>query len=313
MRHEQLAELALDGYPIINSGEPRASRSRSRQMPFAEELEARNAAQGEELNVSKLWAHIPLVAGICFSDIAGKNKLLLLDIAGKSLLYLKELYPASRAINSLFLFIDYFIQRVAGRALFLWIIRIISEMPTTGTNPIKPKELNPEDEVFEAICLDKLNMQITLLLESRARIAAEAQTGDFAQRLASVVAEYRDVFCDSLQQSLSTQRVLSQLNYIQNQEGLLRQLRVIGAETHQNLQMRDILFLSKQKTPLLRTQIERIRGMQMESELDSDWMADRFVSGSTAKVISKTRNALIRFLNDHGIGKVDFKVVLAAC
>ena len=72
---------------------------------------------------------------------------------------------------------------------------------------------------------------------------------------------------------------------------------MIGAETHQNLQMRDILFLSKQKTALLRTQIERIRGMQMESELDSDWMAE-------------TRNALIRFLDDHGIGKVDFKVRL---
>merc|ERR1712154_656464 len=39
----------------------------------------------------------------------------------------------------------------------------------------------------------------------------------------------------------------------------------------------------------------------------SDWMNDKFVVFRTSKCISKTRNALIRFLNDYGIGKVDFK------
>jgi len=97
----------------------------------------------------KLWSHIPLVFGICFADsfwvnngvkfninlgalsnngfaMANavsemitiyteqakhrKNKLLFLDIAGKSLLYLKKSYPSNRSINSLFLFLDYFIE-----------------------------------------------------------------------------------------------------------------------------------------------------------------------------------------------------------
>ena len=39
-----------------------------------------------------------------------KNKLLFLDIAGKSLLYLKKSYPNNKSINSLFLFLDYFIE-----------------------------------------------------------------------------------------------------------------------------------------------------------------------------------------------------------
>merc|ERR1712157_315749 len=39
-----------------------------------------------------------------------KNKLLFLDIAGKSLLYLKKLHPNNKSINSLFLFLDYFIE-----------------------------------------------------------------------------------------------------------------------------------------------------------------------------------------------------------
>merc|ERR1712129_347586 len=96
-----------------------------------------------------MGSYIPLVFGICFSDsfwhnnnvfyniklgalsnngfeLADavsemitiyteqtkhrKNKLLFLDIAGKSLLYLKKLYPQNRSINSLFLFLDYFIE-----------------------------------------------------------------------------------------------------------------------------------------------------------------------------------------------------------
>merc|ERR1712154_70084 len=100
-------------------------------------------------NDSKLWSYIPLVFGICFSDsfwlnngvyyniklgalsnngfaLANaisemitiyteqtkhrKNKLLFLDIAGKSLLYLKKLHPNNKSINSLFLFLDYFIE-----------------------------------------------------------------------------------------------------------------------------------------------------------------------------------------------------------
>jgi len=99
-------------------------------------------------NDSKLWNYIPLVFGICFADsfwqnsvkfninlgalsnngfaMANavsemitiyteqtkhrKNKLLFLDIAGKSLLYLKKSYPNNRSINSLFLFLDYFIE-----------------------------------------------------------------------------------------------------------------------------------------------------------------------------------------------------------
>ena len=100
-------------------------------------------------NDSKLWSYIPLVFGICFSDsfwlnndvyyniklgalsnngftLANaisemitiyteqskhrKNKLLFLDIAGKSLLYLKKQYPNNKSINSLFLFLDYFIE-----------------------------------------------------------------------------------------------------------------------------------------------------------------------------------------------------------
>merc|ERR1712045_502511 len=100
-------------------------------------------------NDSKLWSYIPLVFGICFADsfwlnnnvyyniklgalsnngfaLANaisemitiyteqtkhrKNKLLFLDIAGKSLLYLKKSYPNSKSINSLFLFLDYFIE-----------------------------------------------------------------------------------------------------------------------------------------------------------------------------------------------------------
>merc|ERR1712129_397639 len=99
-------------------------------------------------NDSKLWSYIPLVFGICFADsfwqnsvkfninlgalsnngfaLANavtemipiyteqtkhrKNKLLFLDIAGKSLLYLKRLYPSNKSINSLFLFLDYFIE-----------------------------------------------------------------------------------------------------------------------------------------------------------------------------------------------------------
>merc|ERR1712048_76794 len=100
-------------------------------------------------NDSKLWSYIPLVFGICFADnfwsnnnvyyniklgalsnngfaLANavsemitiyteqtkhrKNKLLFLDIAGKSLLYLKKLHPNNKSINSLFLFLDYFIE-----------------------------------------------------------------------------------------------------------------------------------------------------------------------------------------------------------
>jgi len=100
-------------------------------------------------NDSKLWSYIPLVFGICFSDsfwvnndvhynirlgalsnngfvLANavsemitiyteqskhrKNKLLFLDIAGKSLLYLKKEQTNNRSINSLFLFLDYFIE-----------------------------------------------------------------------------------------------------------------------------------------------------------------------------------------------------------
>eukprot|EP01083_Nonionella_stella_P012642 35803_1 len=100
-------------------------------------------------NDSALWSYIPLVFGICFVDpfwcnnnvyyniklgalsnngfsLAAavkemitiyteqakhrKNKLLFLDIAGKSLLYLKKLHPNNRCINHLFLFLDYFIE-----------------------------------------------------------------------------------------------------------------------------------------------------------------------------------------------------------
>lgn len=97
---------------------------------------------------SKLWAYIPMVFGVSFADsfwTSGcrfninlgalsnngsamanavsemitifteqtkhrKNKLLFLDIAGKSLLYLKKSQPNNRSINSLFLFLDYFIE-----------------------------------------------------------------------------------------------------------------------------------------------------------------------------------------------------------
>lgn len=100
-------------------------------------------------NDGKLWSYIPLVFGICFADnfwhnnnvyyniklgalsnngfsLANavsemitiyteqskhrKNKLLFLDIAGKSLLYLKKMHPNNKSINSLFLFLDYFIE-----------------------------------------------------------------------------------------------------------------------------------------------------------------------------------------------------------
>ena len=87
-------------------------------------------------------------------------------------------------------------------------------------------------------------------------------------------------------------------------------------ETHENLQMRDILFLSKQHVNILRMQIEKIGASIAELQhkegmigIDdgSDWMKDKFTINTTAKGISKVRNALIRFLNDYGIGKVDFK------
>ena len=47
---------------------------------------------------------------LCLQTKHRKNKLLFLDIAGKSLLYLKRLYPSNKSINSLFLFLDYFIE-----------------------------------------------------------------------------------------------------------------------------------------------------------------------------------------------------------
>ena len=99
-------------------------------------------------------------------------------------------------------------------------------------------------------------------------------------------------------------------------ESVLKELRVIAVETHENLQMRDILFLSKGHCAILRLQIEKIKASVAELQhkegmngIDdgSDWMKDKFTINTTARGISKIRNALIRFLNDYGIGKVDFK------
>ena len=132
-RNESISDLALD-CGIVND--------------FTDNV-MRNVYYQLANNDSKLWSYIPLVFGICFSDsfwlnnnvyynirlgalsnngftLANaisemitiyteqskhrKNKLLFLDIAGKSLLYLKKLYPSNKSINSLFLFLDYFIE-----------------------------------------------------------------------------------------------------------------------------------------------------------------------------------------------------------
>eukprot|EP01084_Bolivina_argentea_P060228 110052_1 len=144
--------------------------------------------------------------------------------------------------------------------------------------------------------------------------------------LNKIVLEYKNIFCNNLQEALSTHNVLSSLNYIQNKETILSELRIIFIETHENLQMRDILYLSKKNINILRLQLEKIM-IQINSininnisggtgdgnnningiNDGSDWMNDKFVTQKTNKCISKTRNALIRFLNDYGIGKVDFK------
>jgi len=159
--------------------------------------------------------------------------------------------------------------------------------------------------------------QITLLHEARGRIRKNKEIHeDLNGILEKVVTEYEDTFCNDLEDALSTHNVLSALNYIQNKESVLKELRVIAVETHENLQMRDILFLSKQHVHILRMQIEKIKSSIAELQdkegmigIDegSDWMKDKFTINTTAKGISKIRNALIRFLNDYGIGKVDFK------
>jgi len=130
---ESISDLALDA-GVVNDFTDNVMRNVYYQLANAD---------------SALWSYIPLVAGICFSDAFWlnnnvyyniklgalsnngfaladavsemitiyteqtkhrKNKLLFLDIAGKSLLYLKKLYPQNRSINSLFLFLDYFIE-----------------------------------------------------------------------------------------------------------------------------------------------------------------------------------------------------------
>jgi len=206
------------------------------------------------------------------------------------------------------------------------------------------------DDEFRSPLINLNTQQITLVHETRHRIRNDASVYDnLAQVLSNVVAEYRNEFCNNLREALSTHNVLSSLNYIQNKESILKELRIIAVETHENLQMRDILLLSKRNIDMLRPQIEKISASLTEvaaaaasqSEHDeeqqqpqqqqqtetgggpqggtsgmhtfhgmqdgSDWMNDKFVVLRTSKCISKIRNALIRFLNDYGIGRVDFK------
>ena len=182
------------------------------------------------------------------------------------------------------------------------------------------------DDEFISPLINLNTQQITLLHEARSRIRETDEIyNDMDNILNKVVNEYRNEFCNNLEEALSTHNVLSSLNYIQNKETILKELRVIAIETHENLQMRDILYLSKRSMNILRLQIEKITNTVNEMVMNnnnnnnnpnqqinaiqdgSDWMNDKFVVFRTSKCISKSRNALIRFLNDYGIGKVDFK------
>eukprot|EP01084_Bolivina_argentea_P276827 472432_1 len=148
--------------------------------------------------------------------------------------------------------------------------------------------------------------QYMLLNEGRSHLAKEnINVRNVDEILRKVADEYVNNFFNN-SFLLSTQNVIFQTQ--------LKKMRKIAAETHANLQIKDILKLAKSNINVLLTRLTMIRSTVNTNMSntpividDSDWMNDRFVSSKNTKIISKTRNALVKFLNDFGIGKVDFK------
>lgn len=70
---------------------------------------------------------------------------------------------------------------------------------------------------------------------------------NFNQILLNIINEYSNKFNKNLLLKLSTNNILQTLNYIQTKEQVLHELRNIATETYLNLQIRDILYLSKKK------------------------------------------------------------------
>ncbi|ETO08060.1 hypothetical protein RFI_29331, partial [Reticulomyxa filosa] len=107
-------------------------------------------------------------------------------------------------------------------------------------------------------------------------------------------------YCYRLEDSLSTNNILTSLNFLQTMEQTLNDLKVRTQEANENLQIREILLLAKSSLHLLQDELEKLLCEPVHTKdprpQPSDWEKDRFC-----------RSAVVRHLNGTGIDRIDFK------